>query len=129
MNKDVLIPVEQVKTVRGAQPQVTLFIDIENVDAVVADAGRVCGIVTEMNELLGVRIVAVQPSQTCRDPQVPLLILGDGIDPAIAQAVGRIGIGLIGFECIPVESVESILRTEPEEAAAILKNNVHGTLR
>ena len=79
-------------------------------------------------EFIGERVVTVQAAEPCADPQVAVLVFGDGVDPTVADAVFVIWIVFVYFESIAIVAVQSIFSPKPEEAAAILKDGVYRTL-
>jgi len=77
----------------------------------------------------GGRVVPVESAQTRPDPDGPLSILEEGIDPAVVDAVGIIGCRPEYLECITIITVQAILRANPDEALPILQDAIYHTLR
>jgi len=75
--------IEAVKSAACADPEHIVAIDVELVDMIIRDGGRVRIIVKILYKLLGTGIITVHATQTRPDPQVSIFILDNGCNPAI----------------------------------------------
>jgi predicted DNA-binding protein (UPF0278 family) len=73
-----------------------------------------------MYEGICIGVVAVQSTQASADPDISLLILNQGCDPAIVDAVWVLRVRTIGLEFVPIVTVQAILCAYPQKTKMVL---------
>ena len=74
-------------------------------------------------------IVVVESAGLGADPEAAVGIGGQRPDVVLGQRPGIVTIGLVDVEFVTVETIETILGTDPDEPCAILGNGPGGCLR
>ena len=124
--KLICTTVEKDKSIRhGADPHVVILVGAGSDQVVCGNAGRVIGVVLVTDKMFAVTVEHVQSTARRGDPEIALAVLGDVRDVIVAQAGLIVLIFLVDRYVVTVVPVQSILRTEPHESAAVLKNGKH----
>ena len=82
------LPVEAIESSGCAEPQCALAVLVDDVDGVIAQAGRVLGIVEIVFPRPAGEVEAVQAAVVGANPQLALVVLEDLPDRIAGQAVG-----------------------------------------
>ncbi len=105
----------------GAEPHVAMPVDGQGLDVVILETAGLGGIVPVGSEVFQLSVEAVEPAALGADPKIPIGVFGNGPDVRVTQAERVVGVGLVGNDLAAVIAVQAILRTHPDETAAVLE--------
>ena len=85
-------------------------------------------LMTEDRESVGIPIPTGQPAVRDCDPQIVMLILGDGLNEIARQPIRGAAAIAVSEQPVSVITDQAILRTEPDKTLGVLQGYVHRAL-
>ena len=121
------VGMQQVQASAGADPEATRAVFEHGPHAVVTQAQRICGFVSETQEGPGPRVEPAQAAVVRADPQRALPILEDRADPSTTQAGRVVGIVMMHHKLArsSIEAVQAIVRSHPQISRAVGVDHEH----
>ncbi len=74
------------------------------------------------------RVIAIQPTMECADPDMTVPVFQQGADIIVAQGIGIILVPADHVELITVVNIDAVFGTQPQEAVPVLNHAGHDTL-
>ncbi|MDM8526628.1 hypothetical protein QUF58_00335 [Anaerolineales bacterium HSG24] len=122
VDKCFCIPIEQINSVIGSDPERTRPILHNHIDIIVIQAIRIRWIMLVMSECFRVPIKQIESLTCCANPERARLILAYCLYPIVTQAMGIFRIMLIAEKSLGflVKTIQSAFCTNPQNSCPVL---------